>query len=163
MSRTSLTIEQILTILTATPSYIAELTAGLTKTQVHAAPGPGEWSMNDVLAHLRSCADVWGNCIMTIVHQDRPTIRTVSPRTWIKSTDYLEQKFKPSLRAFTAQRAELLAVLEPPKPKIWSRSAVITGAGNILEWTVQSYAQRMAVHERAHLNQMQSTVSALQK
>lgn len=163
MPRTSLTIEQILTILTATPPRIAELTAGLTEAQLQTAPGPDEWSANAVLAHLRACADVWGNCIVTIIEQDRPSIRTVNPRTWIKSTNYPEQKFRPSLQAFTAQRAELLAVLKRLKPRGWSRSAIVTGAGKVLEWTVQSYAQRLAVHERRHLEQIERIASLIYK
>ena len=43
-----LTIEQVLTLLTETPSRIAALTAGLAAAQLHAAPNPGEWSLNDV-------------------------------------------------------------------------------------------------------------------
>lgn len=117
MSRPSLTIEQILTILAATPARISEITVGLTEAQLHAAPRHDEWSANEVLAHLRSCSDVWGGCIATILNQDAPTIRAVNPRTWIESTNYRKQKFQPSLQAFTAQRAELMAVLETLSPK----------------------------------------------
>jgi hypothetical protein len=163
VSGTSLTIEQILTLLGAPPARIAEFTVGLTEAQLRAAPNPGEWSVNEVLAHLRSCADIWGNCIVTIINQDTPTIRAVNPRTWIKSTNYLDQKFQPSLQAFTVQRAELLAVLEPLQPKIWLRSAEVTGAGKVLERTVQSYAEWMATHERPHLKQIKRIASTIRK
>ncbi len=161
ISHSSLSIEQILAILADTPPRIAELTAGLTETQLHAVPRPAEWSANEVLAHLRSCADVWGNCITTILHQDKPTIRTVNPTTWIKSTNYLEQEFRSSLQAFTSQRTKLLDLLKSLPPKAWSRSATVTGAGNPLVWTVQSYAHRMARHERPHWKQIQHIVEAL--
>jgi len=36
-------------------------TAGLPQTRLHGSPSRREWSVNDVLAHLRSCADMWGN------------------------------------------------------------------------------------------------------
>ena len=52
-----------------------------------------------VLAHLRACADVWGNYIRTIIAEDRPQFRAVSPRTWIKQTDYPDLAFRPSLGA----------------------------------------------------------------
>jgi len=158
-----LTIEQILAMLEAAPSQIAGLTAGLTETQLSSSPGPGEWSTNEVLAHLRSCADVWGSCIKMILEQDMPTIRAVNPRTWIRSTNYPEQKFKPSLQSFTVQRTGLLAILKPLKPKTWSRSATITGAGKPFERSVLSYAQWMAEHERPHLKQIKSIVTAMQK
>jgi hypothetical protein len=156
-----MTIEQILTALAEGPPRIAEYTAGLTKVQLEAAPGPGEWSANDVLAHLRSCADVWGDCIALILDQDRPTIRAVNPRTWITKTDYPEQDFQSSLRAFTRQRGALLAVLEPLSPKAWSRSASVTGAGKPIERTIQSYAEWMAEHERPHLKQIKRIASTM--
>ncbi len=159
----SLTTGQILDLLTAGPARISSSTIHLTADQLRSAPGPGEWSANEVLAHLRSCADVWGSAIATMLEQDRPTIRAVNPRSWIKRTDYLTQEFRPSLQAFTEQRAGLLKVLEPLKPKSWSRAATITGAGKPLERTVQYYAEWMATHERPHLKQIERIVSTLQK
>jgi len=161
VSDKSLTIEQVLTLLAEAPPRIAALTTGLTPAQLHAAPNPDEWSANDVLAHLRACADVWGNNIMAMLAEDTPTIRAVNPRTWIRKTDYLELKFQPSLRAFTAQRTELLQVLEPLKPKDWSRAATVTGAGKPLVQTVLSYADRLARHERPHLKQIKRIVNTM--
>jgi hypothetical protein len=50
-------------MLAATPPRITALTAGLGPAQLHTAPAPDEWSANEVLAHLRACADMWDNCI----------------------------------------------------------------------------------------------------
>ncbi len=122
-----LTIEQNLTLLAAAPSRLADLTKGLSAAQLVTPPEPGEWSARDVLAHLRACADMWGGYIAVILSEDRPTFKAVNPTTWIKNTNYREQEFRPSLQAFTAQRAELLAVLKPLPPKAWSRVATVTG------------------------------------
>ncbi|MDQ3467526.1 MAG: DinB family protein, partial [Chloroflexota bacterium] len=120
-----------------------------------------EWSANDVLAHLRASADVWGNCIAAIIAEERPTLRAVNPRTWIKQTDYLELEFRPSLRAFATQRADLLAVLEPLPPEGWSRAATVTGAGKVLERTVLFYARWLAGHERPHVKQIERIVNTM--
>ena len=157
----TLTVEQILAMLRETPGRIAALTAGLTPAQLRAAPAHGEWSANEVLAHLRACADVWGGCIGVILAQDTPTLRAVDPRTWMAQTDYPAQAFAPSLDAFTTQRAALLAVLEPLTPDGWSRSANVTGAGKPLVRTVQSYAAWLARHERPHVKQIQRIVTRL--
>lgn len=161
MTRRSLGEEQMLTMLAETAPRITELTAGMTPAQLHAPPSPGEWSANEVLAHLRACADVWGGCIVTIISQDKPTIRAVSPRTWIKRTNYIEQDFQPSLQAFARQRTELLSVLQPLIPAGWSRSATVTGAGKPLERTVLFYAQWLARHERPHLEQIRRIAAML--
>ena len=161
MPRRSLTIEQTLTILAETPPRIAALIADLTPTQLHTAPSQGEWSANDVLAHLRSCADVWGDCIEAILAEDRPTLRAVNPTTWIKRTDYREQGFQTSWQAFVRQRAGLMAIMEALAPEDWSRAAVVTGAGKLLERTVHFYAQWLARHERSHLKQFKQIVNTM--
>ena len=161
MPDTSLTSEQALTLLAQTPPRIAALAADLTPAQLRSAPAHDEWSANEVLAHLRACADVWGDCIMAMIAEDTPTLRAVNPRTWIKKTDYLKLDFQPSLRAFATQRADLLAVLRPLPRDGWSRAATVTGAGKPLERTVLLYAQRLAGHERPHVKQIEHIVSSL--
>ena len=161
MARTSLTIEQTLAVLAATPPRIAALTASLAPARLHTRPNPDEWSANEVLAHLRACADVWGQYIVEILSEDRPTIKAVNPTTWIKKTNYRELEFQPSLQAFTAQRADLLAVLKPLPPEAWARTATVTGAGKPRERSVYTYAEWLANHERPHLKQIGRIVDTL--
>jgi len=158
---TQLTIEQNLTMLAATPTRLADLTEGLLPAELLTSPEPGAWSARDVLAHLRACADMWGKYIAQILSEDRPTIKAVNPRSWIKQTNYREQAFHPSLQAFTAQRAELVAILQPLAPEAWSRMATVTGAGKPRERTVHTYAQWLANHERSHIKQIERIVTTL--
>jgi len=161
MARQPMTMEQILSILRDTPERLSALTGDLTEAKLHAAPEPGEWSVTEIAAHLRSCADVWGEAIETIAATDHPTIRAISPTTWIESTDYRELAFASSLQAFREQRDRLLALLGQLPERGWSRGATVLGAGRPLELTVHSYADRLARHERGHWRQVAKTVRAL--
>lgn len=161
MPEKPLTIEQILTILAETPPRIASLTAGLTPSQLHSATSHDDWSANDVLAHLRSCADVWGDCIATMLAEDKPTLRAVNPRTWIKQADYPKLEFRSSLRSFTKQRIALLTILKKLPPNSWSRTATVTGAGAVLERTILDYGSRLARHERTHVKQIERIVDTI--
>jgi hypothetical protein len=144
---------QALLLLRENPARIATLTAPLTAAQLHAAPAPNEWSANDVLGHLRSCADVWGGAIGRLIEADTPTIRVVSPRGRIKRTNYRHAEFRTSFLAFVAQRDELLALLEPLAREGWSRTATVKGAGKVSTITVLDLAQKLALHEQHHLDQ----------
>jgi hypothetical protein len=155
-------IEQILTLLAEAPPRLAALTADLEPAQLKSRPEHEEWSANEVLAHMRACADMWGGSIATIIAEDHPTIRAINPRTWIKQTDYRDLDFQPSLRAFANQRAELMAVLEPLPREGWSRSATVTGAGAVLERTVLTYADGLARHEGPHVKQIECIVKVMQ-
>ena len=161
MARSSLTIEQVLALLEETQTRIAAATSGLTEAQLHSSPKRGEWSANEVLAHVRACADVRGEPIRTILAENHPTFRAVNPLTWIKKTDYLDLEFGPSFRAFTKQRADLLALLKPLPRKAWSRGATVTGAGAALERTVLFYADWVARHERPHVKQVEQIAAAM--
>ena len=155
MSSSTLTSEQVLTLLAATPPRLTALTTGVAAAQWQTRPHPDEWSANEVLAHLRACADVWGGCIATIIAKDKPTLRAVNPTTWIRQTDYCRQEFPVALRAFATQRTELLADLTPLAPADWARTATVTGAGAVLERTVLFYAQWLARHEQSHVKQLE--------
>jgi len=163
MTNKYLHIDKILTILKETPPRLANLTIGLSSAQLHTAPSEGEWSVHEVLAHLRACNDVWGDYyIMTIISQDKPTIKALNPRTWIKKSDYFEQEFQSSLRTFTKKRKKLLAILEPLPPKDWTRTNTLIGAGKPLEQMLISHADGLARHERTHLKQIERTINTLQ-
>lgn len=154
-----LTIDQVLTELEEQPEAIAALLAGQPEARLHRPPSQGGWSVNDVLAHLRSCSDMWGKYIAMIIAEDHPTYRAVNPTTWIKSTNYPEMEFAPSFHAFAKQRAELLAFLRPLPKAAWSHSATVTGAGRPRERTVIEYARWLANHERSHLKHIARIVS----
>lgn len=161
MARSELPRVSALALLRATPARLGAITAGLTPAQLSTAPGPGDWAANDVLAHLRSCADVWGESIETILRQEVLTIRAMNPRRWIKSTDYPDLPFDPSLASFTAQRRRLMDILETMDEASWDLSVKVTGAGKPLQLSVRSYVERLALHERPHVKQVERVVASL--
>lgn len=152
------TIEQLRIRLAETPVRLAALTKGLTPAQLHTPPGPEAWSANDVLAHLRACADVWGDHVLAILAEDKPTRQGVNPRTWINKTNYPNLKFQPSLRSFIKQRADLLAVLNAVPDAAWSRTATVMAWNMPYEPTALSFAERLTRHERTHIKQIEQIV-----
>jgi DinB family protein len=157
----TLTREQVLTLLAETPTRIAELTSSLSRDQLRTPPGPEEWSANDVLAHLRACADVWGDAMLTIIAGDQPMLRATNPLTWITKTNYPDLDFRRSFGAFARQRSELLPVLERLPREGWSRTITVTGAGSLLVRDVLFYGRWMAGHERTHVKQVARIVASV--
>lgn len=67
MAKNLLPMATMVAIPKKNPLTIAELTADLTPKQLRTIPEKGAWTAVDVLAHLHSCADVWGSCIAAIL------------------------------------------------------------------------------------------------
>jgi hypothetical protein len=149
---------QIVTVLSEIPEQIARIARGRTDHQLHRKPAPDAWSARDIVAHLRACAEVWGRSIERMITEDHPTIRYVSPRGWIRKTDYLERSFRDSLREFSHGRAGLVETLRALDASGWSRRATFTGTTLGRDASVLSYAKRIADHEVGHLGQLRRTI-----
>lgn len=154
--------EEILELLRETPGRIAELTDDLTAKQLH-TPALGRWSLNDHLAHLRACQDVFGGAMVRIAGEDHPSFTAINPHTWIKQTDYPKWKFGPAFAAFKKQRAALLRKVGPLPAKGWRRTATVKVWGASYERTVHYYGDWMASHERAHWKSIERIAAALRK
>jgi hypothetical protein len=148
----------VIGLLDSHPKQIAALTAGLPRVRLQKTPVLGEWTINDVLAHLRSCSDARGEFMRVMLAADTPTLRAVDPRTLIEQTDYRELEFATSFRSFARQRARLLSFLKALPRKHWSRTAVVTGGGPPRTRSVLFYAQWLARHEAAHVARLTRTL-----
>lgn len=158
MIPTTADIGAVLRTLSLTPRRIASLAKGQQPARLHQKPDENTWSPNEVLAHLRACADVWGNDILRIIAQDHPILRYVSPRSWIRKTNYPDLTFGTSLEGFIKQRRELLKTLEGLPCGDWSRSAAFKVSTKMREQSVFDCAVRMAEHESKHCEQIKRLI-----
>jgi hypothetical protein len=155
-----LTAEEIMTILPATAGRMAELTRELTREQLHAPPEPGEWSVNDVLAHLRACNDVLGGNMRRIIREDHPSWKAMNPRTWQRKSDYHEWPFARAFDSFSRERAALLEVLEAVDDEAWERTgSVRVPPAKTFEYSTRYYGDWLAGHERAHLKRLPGAIA----
>jgi len=159
MATDSADIERILSLLAQTPDRIATMCMGQDNERLIYRPDDTSWSANDILAHLRSCADMWGKSIIAMINQDHPTLRYVSPRTWVRKTNYYSLDFHVSLDGFTRQRHDLLKSLKALAIEDWSRGATFTGTTRGREQSVLDYARGMAQHEGVHCEQIEGLLA----
>jgi uncharacterized damage-inducible protein DinB len=151
MKITTVAIENVLQLLSETPQRIAAATGALNDDQLHLQADKKSWSANDILAHLHACADVWGETIAAMLQDDEPALNHVSPRTYLKKTDYLERPFHDLFMSFVDQRRKLLLALHDLEFSDWSRGAMIKDRRH----TIFSQARRLALHEVTHNEQLE--------
>ena len=158
MKAKPLSAAEAVALLSENATALARLAHESSPERLRTAQQPGEWSPNEVLAHMRACADVWGGNIARILAEEDATFAGMNPRTWIKRTDYLEWRFDDALRAFASQREQLLDVLGGLKPHEWERTATVTAWGQANERTLRSYASQLVLHERTHVHQIEDSL-----
>ena len=143
-----------------TPLRLAAWTAGMDETRLRAAPEPNEWSMVEILAHIRAAAEVWSYSIYAMLTLESPALAHVHPRDWMKTLGYARLSFAENLGAFRVERENLLRVLGGLSPADWDRSASFTGKKN--STTIFGEMLRMALHEADHWAQFEKTAAAVQ-
>ena len=117
------------------------------------------WSVHDILAHLRSCADLWTYSIYAMLAEKEPSFSDINERKWAKVTHYAEMPFNQSFQAYSLQRESLVRVLKDLPFDSWERSAMIFERRH----TVFIQMRRMAKHEIEHLEQIEAIVRETRK
>jgi hypothetical protein len=146
-------VRQIVDDLAVVPGSIAALVAGQDGARLTARADPKAWSASDVLAHLRSCAEVRGKWFTAMLERDHPTVRAVSPRSAFRN--YVDRDVAASLLEFTAEREALVARLRGLDADGWARGLTFTGASpRSTELTVATCATGLLGHELIHVEQI---------
>ena len=159
MKATSSEIEKYLRSISETPRRIAVSAEGLKEARLEFKSDRKPWSANDILAHLRSCADLWTHSIYAMLSENEPMFSDINERKWAKVTRYAELPFKESFQTFSLQRENLLRVLRALPFESWERSATIFERRH----TVFTQVRRMAKHESEHCEQIQSLLQSTNK
>jgi len=149
-------IEKFLQIISETPQRIRDAVKNIDEARLQFKADAKGWSVNDILAHLRSCADLWGHSIYAMLAEKEPVFSDVDERKWAKATRYFELPFAESFEAYALQRASLLRVLRDLPFESWERSAIIFERRH----TVFSQVRRMAKHESEHVAQIEALLQS---
>jgi hypothetical protein len=144
--------QKYLAIISETPQRIALLVKGVEEDRLQWRADPKSWSANDILAHLRSCADLWTHSIYAMLAEKEPVFSDINERKWAKVTRYAGLPFHKSLQAYSLQRENLVDVLGALAFEAWERSAILFERRH----TVFTQTRRLAKHETEHLGQFEA-------
>ncbi|MBZ0284745.1 MAG: DinB family protein [Anaerolineae bacterium] len=147
-----------LKMLIETPERIAACTAGMDETRLKMPPAPNEWSLVEILAHLRGCAEVWSYSIYAMLTLDKPELGHIHPRDWTKRLGYADLSFAENFQAFKVGRDHLVRILQGLTFEEWDRSCRFIGRANT--FTVFGETMRMALHELDHCQQIEAMFSS---
>lgn len=152
MKATPAEIEKYLAVLAENPQKIARAVKGLDDSRLQSRAGDEAWSVNEILAHVRSCADLWTHSIYAMLAETEPAFSDINERKWARVTRYAELSFAVSFQAYGLQRENLLRVLRDLPFEAWGRSALISERKH----TVFTQTRRMAKHEVEHVAQIEN-------
>jgi hypothetical protein len=128
------------------------LRAALAKVPAEALqwrPGPGRWSVHEIVCH---CADSETNAtlrIRTLVVEKDPLIVGYDENAWAAELDYHAHPLSLALATVDAVRANTVPLLRRLSEKAWARVGRHTESGTYgaIDW-LRSYAEHLEKHSR---------------
>src|SRR5215475_6183020 len=93
--------------LAAVPARIEELIQGLSDAQLCSGMN-GEWSIAEVIGHLRASDDILASRVYMMLARDIPPMAAYDERRWAEVTGYTRADARESLQTFARRRAELV-------------------------------------------------------
>jgi uncharacterized damage-inducible protein DinB len=151
-ARAPLPIAVLAASLAAAPGRLRAVAAGLDDAQRRHRPAPGEWGLNEVMAHLLHVeTELFLPRLWRIATEEHPALPAFSPEAWTRERDHSLDAFDTSLVAFERARAETIAYLRALPADACERLAV---SGFFGPMTLRQYATHIADHDIEHLAQM---------
>lgn len=143
-------------ILRSTPAAIGTLTASLPPQAWSLPPRPREWSLTEIVCHLRDVeADLNLPRFERVLREENPFLPSVDTNAWAEVRGYAEQGGPAALHSFTAARVATLELLARLSPEQWLRPARHSIFGPT---TLRELVKITASHDRLHVQQIKQVL-----
>lgn len=120
-------------------------------------PGPGKWSVGEILAHLADCEIVTAWRLRQILGAPGTPIQAFDQNDWALAGHYEKRDARKSLEQFRAMRETNLALLKSLTPEQWKQYGMHAERG---DETIEHIVRLMAGHDLNHMGQVERIVSA---
>lgn len=144
----------------ATPDRVSRLVKGLSKAQLMKRPGPGKWSLAEVLAHLAEGEMVVGYRMRTIVNANGTKIQAYDQDSWVKNSFFLKRHPEEALNLFKVLRKNNVAFAQSIPKKMRSYYGIHAERG---KETVDRLLELAAGHDLNHLRTIEEAVKKIKK
>ena len=140
-------------VMAETPRRLAAVVEGLSAAQIEAQPGPGKWSVREILAHLADCELAFGFRLRQVYSGER-AIQPFDQDEWARA--YGSYSAGLALATFAALRDWNLAFVGGLIETDKQLEAFHPERGEMVLWTV---VETIAGHDLHHLAGLEKLIS----
>ena len=133
----------------AGPELLRYAAQGLTPEQEQARPGPGAWSIAELVAHMVDSESVGIERMKRVIAEDNPTLQAYHQDLWIARLDSQSMPISEGVALFAANRAWMTRILRKCTEADFARSGLHTEDGpKTLAKLVVGYVGHLDYHLR---------------
>jgi hypothetical protein len=138
---------------------VAEALLKITPDEQDAKPGPGRWSVREIVHHLADSEMTAAVRLRLLLAQDRPTIQGYDQDEFARRL-YYDRPYAASLELFRVVRQSTAETLDRLTPAEWVREGTHTEAG---PYGVEAWLKTYADHAHKHARQIRAARDAAGK
>jgi len=149
---------ELIASLEETGPALQRLTAGLADEALDFHPGPGEWSVREILAHLVDDEmHVMRLRLERMVAEEHPHLTPYDEQKWYASRNTTRDQLDELLADFSLQRAASLGIIKMLREEDWARQGTQPEYGT---FTAEGWLEKWGKHDTVHLRQIESNLKA---
>jgi hypothetical protein len=145
--------KKALAVQATTAKRLARLIKGVSAARLRKRPGPGKWSVNEILAHLADGEIVGAFRMRLILGSPGSPILAYDQDQWVTSGHYDQRSPQKSLEQFRVFREANLALLRSLTPDQWKLCGIHSERG---EESIERIVRMFAGHDLNHLQQIEA-------
>ena len=144
-------------VLSSTGGRFRRLIEGRSREELSRAPGPGRWSVAQILAHLADAEVVAAWRFRSVLAQDAVALQPFDQNVWADAFRYAEVEAFESLRLFEVNRTATLALVRRVDPARHKHYGMHAERGRE---SIDHLLHLYAGHDLNHLTQVERLLSS---
>ena len=128
-------------------SRLAESVSGLSTDQLTARPGPGKWSIHELVIHLVDADAIAIDRMKRVIAEDNPTLLYADETAYVDTLFPHDQSIEDAVTLFVVNRRQFARVLRRLPEEAFARTGTHNIAGRVsLEGLVRMYVDHLDHH-----------------
>lgn len=142
----------------AQSTVLRDAVRGLTQDQLRARPGPGAWSIHELVVHVMDSDLICAHRMRRIIAEDKPLLLAYDENKFIERLDYHETDVGAAAELFRLTRDIMAPALRQLPPEAFDRAGVHDQRGLV---TLREMVELYVWHVNHHLKFLEDKKRAL--
>ncbi len=139
------------------PELIATVMTGAAGGELDFAPGPGKWSLRQIVAHLADTEIVLADRLRRVIAQENPMLIAFDQEAWARNLNYARRKTSESIETLRRLRTENYELVKDLPEEAFARQGMHSERGAV---TLAELVESSANHVESHSRQIRDTREA---
>ena len=139
---------EVIEALRLLPERVGEEARGLSEETLRFRPAEGEWSLKEVVGHLRDFAEIDQERLRRMITQESPFLPGYDQETLVRERNYQEADLQTLLEELASFRRHTVQLLTELVDASWTRTARHLERGI---FSIRQFVELLVSHEAGHL------------